>query len=308
MNLKHRLDVNGISSAMLLEESEQDYLGMLEVGSGIVRLQNRMTKPFLVKFPRYEVKKGLVTDEKIRRLMSWHSANSVNSSPDEKPKEDILPIREGDKSRENNIEITEDEKRLLVDVIEYPISGIAERYKRLSYSVYKGNKIRDSLISIDLLNMFCISTFEGRVNFLDLTEQSEKLLRENGHEVSRKREGGPEHEYWKQRVAELLKSNGFIVELESLIGEGKSVDILAVRDGQRLAIEIETGKSNVMDNIRKLCSSSFSEIWVVCLNEAARRQYLNAYKDMADACSYKIRVISPKELSSEQEFDPFNPQ
>ena len=59
--------MNAISSAMLLEESEQEYLGMLEIGSGIVRVQNRVTKPFLVKFPYFAVKKGSVTDEKIRK-------------------------------------------------------------------------------------------------------------------------------------------------------------------------------------------------------------------------------------------------
>jgi len=291
MNLKHRLDVNGISSAMLLEESEQDYLGMLEVGSGIVRLQNRLTKPFLVRFPQYEIKKGLVTDEKIKRLMSGHSANSVNSLPDEKTKEDILPIREGDKSRENNIEITEEQKRLLIDVIEYPISGIAERFKRLSFSAYKGNRIKDMLIQFDILKSTQISTFEGRVIYLEPTARA---LNELG--IERRREGGPEHEYWKQRVAEHLKQNGYHIEIESPIGEGKTVDIVAAKDGQRLAIEIETGKSNVMDNIRKLCSGNFSKIWVVCLNETVKKTLRDAFENADIADSISLRIIAPKNI------------
>jgi hypothetical protein len=212
MNLKHRLDINSISSVMLLEESEQEYLGLLEIGSGIVRLQNRLTMPFLVKFPYFAVNKGSITDEKVRSIMPGHSAYSGNLSPDEKAKEDLLPIRKEDKIQENQYEITEDEKRLLIDVIEYPISGIAERYKRLSFSVYKGNKIRDSLISNGFIKSYVISTFQGRVNYLELTENAEKILQEMGHKVESKREGGPEHEYWKHRIAEHLKNKGHEIE------------------------------------------------------------------------------------------------
>ena len=291
MNLKHRLDVNGISSAMLLNENDQECIGMLDVGFGVVRMQNRASKPFLVKFPKYDVRKGSVTDEKIRRHMSGLSTDTDNSSPDEKLKEDIRPLREEDKSREHNIEITEEQKRLLIDVIEYPISGIAERYKRLSFSVYKGNRLKDMLIHFGFLKSTQISTFEGRVIYLEPTTRA---LNELG--IEKRREGGPEHEYWKCRVAKHLEDIGYETEIEFPIGEGKTVDILAVRDGQRLAIEIETGKSNVMDNIRKLSSSSFSESWVVCLNEDTKSRLLNDVNKLNVTQIPRIMIVSPRDL------------
>jgi hypothetical protein len=294
MSLKHRLDVNSIAYAMLIEEDQKEYLGMLEIGWGIVRMQNRLSKPFLAKFPLFEIKKGMITDADVRAKMAGFSGDSPNILPEEKRIEDIRPIREKDKIRKN--EITEEEKKLLIDVMEYVISGIAERYKRLSLSVYKGNRIRDTLISKNILNSFSISTFEGRVNYLDLTEMGEKALSEMGYKIERKREGGPEHEYWKHRIAERLRNKGFEIEIESPIGEGKTVDIVAMKDGEKLAIEIETGKSDVLMNISKLHEYNFSEVWVVCLNDDISRCLRNrsAILDVKDKS--RLRVLAPKEI------------
>jgi len=296
MNLKHRLDVNGISSAMLLADDEQEYLGMLKVGSGIVRLQNRLTKPFIVKFPQFEVKKGSVTDKRIKIIMSGYSAYSDNLLPAEKPMEDIWAIRKEDKIRDNQYEITEDKKRLLIDVMEYPISGIAERYKRLSFSVYKGNKNRDSLISKGLLESFSISTFEGRVNYLDLTKRGEAELQEMGYKIERRREGGPEHEYWKYRIAENMRKRGFEIEIECPMREGKTVDIVASKDNARIAIEIETGKSDVAGNIRKCSSNGLSEIWVVYLHENVMRRVQEECEKVDIKGFERIKIVSPKEI------------
>ena len=210
--------------------------------------------------------------------------------------EDIRPIRKEDKIRENQYEITEDEKRLLIDVMEYPISGIAERYKRLSFSVYKGNRIRDSLISIDFLRSFSISTFEGRVNYLDLTEKGEKVMQEMGYKIEKKREGGPEHEYWKYRIAEHLRKNGYSIEIESSIGEGKTVDIVASKNAERLAIEIETGKSDINQNILKCFKMGFSKIIFVPIYQINRDIVLSKIKESPKIDFDRLKISSPKEI------------
>ncbi|MBA7701314.1 hypothetical protein ES703_110049 [subsurface metagenome] len=69
MNLKHRDDVRAAANAMLLGRGEQDYLGELEVGSGIVKLQGRWFRPFLVKFPLVHVSKGSITDQELGSRM-----------------------------------------------------------------------------------------------------------------------------------------------------------------------------------------------------------------------------------------------
>jgi len=72
MNLKHKDDVRAAPNVMLLGRREQEYLGELEVGSGIAKLQGRWFKPFLVKFPLVHISKGSIPTgrEKERRIQA----------------------------------------------------------------------------------------------------------------------------------------------------------------------------------------------------------------------------------------------
>ena len=296
MSLKHGLDINAISTAMLLQDDQKEYLGMLETGSGIVRVQNRVAKPFLVKFPHFSIKKGSVSDENVRGKMLGYSGNSADILSDEKISGDVRPIREEDKSRENNIEITEEEKTLLIDILDNPISGIAERFKRLSFSIYKGNRTRDILISQGIIESHDIPTLKGRIKYLDITEKGEKLLRGMGYSIERKRQGGPEHEYWKYRIAGLLKGKGYQIEIEKPIGEGKTVDIVASRDGEDIALEIETGKSDIEENILKNLGSRFLRKVFVPLNAKAKRKVIDNLDGVPLNDLDKIDVLELKEL------------
>ncbi len=44
------------------------------------------------------------------------------------------------------------------------------------------------------------------------------------------------------------------------MGDGKAVDLVASKDGKRIAIEIETGKSDVDRNVRKCKQAGFRKI------------------------------------------------
>ena len=55
MNTKHGNDVAALGRAMLLSEDEREYLGKLEVGDAIVKLQGRWTQSFLARFPHVAV-------------------------------------------------------------------------------------------------------------------------------------------------------------------------------------------------------------------------------------------------------------
>jgi hypothetical protein len=109
---------------------------------------------------------------------------------------------------------------------------------------------------------------------------------------------GPEHEYWKHRIAEFLRSKGYQVEIEKPIREGKTVDIVASRNGERTAIEVETGKSDAFENIRKCGSSGFSEILVVCVNKGMRKKLTKDFDKLDAVDGPGLRIYSPKELLS----------
>ena len=69
MNLKHRGDIAMIQDSLLLDSEQAGYLGRLEVGWAIVRLQGRWFWPFLIKVPLLRVNKGAVTDARLQEIM-----------------------------------------------------------------------------------------------------------------------------------------------------------------------------------------------------------------------------------------------
>jgi predicted RecB family endonuclease len=72
-----------------------------------------------------------------------------------------------------------------------------------------------------------------------------------------------EHEYWKELVARRYCERGYSVEKEVHIGNNKAVDLVAIKDGRRIAIEIETGKSDIQANVEKCKEEGFNDIVVV---------------------------------------------
>jgi hypothetical protein len=63
--------------------------------------------------------------------------------------------------------------------------------------------------------------------------------------------GSLAHEYWKQFYARKFSADGYKVQVEAP-RVGGCVDVLARRNGERVAIEIETGKSDTVANVRTL--------------------------------------------------------
>ena len=76
------------------------------------------------------------------------------------------------------------------------------------------------------------------------------------------------HAYWKRFYARRFAEHGFRTELEAPRSGGR-VDVLATRAGERFGIEIETGKSDVVANVRNGLRSRFDRVLVVVTDETA---------------------------------------
>jgi Holliday junction resolvase-like predicted endonuclease len=129
----------------------------------------------------------------------------------------------------------------------------------------------------------------------------EKALREMGYKIEKKREGGPEHEYWKHRIAKHLKKKGYEIEIESPIGEGKTVDIVAYKGEEKIAVEIETGKSDVIENLLKNIDESFSKIIFIPLTKMAEKE-LQIYTCQIDRMKKlnRVQIITLREILKSQ--------
>jgi Holliday junction resolvase len=54
------------------------------------------------------------------------------------------------------------------------------------------------------------------------------------------------------------------------LGKGKTVDLVAKRDGKSMTVEIETGKSEAIYNIRKDVKAGFDKVVCVASNGKVR--------------------------------------
>ncbi len=67
----------------------------------------------------------------------------------------------------------------------------------------------------------------------------------------------------------MLKADGYEVTFEARLENGHYVDVVAERSGDRIAVEVETGKSDVVLNIRRCLEDSFDRIVVVATSREA---------------------------------------
>jgi len=284
-NLKHRGDIAMIQDCLHLDSEQAGYLNRLEVGWAVVKLQGRWFFPFLIKLPLVRLKKGSVTDDHIRRrLLATAGFDSAASGPEEgssppisRQEGDSVPISskdreirgipleaKGEKSGEGKgcaIRLTTQERQFMTDVWQRPTSTVTDHYSFLGLSPRGGTGVQKMLLNRGLILSCPIVVGRSRIKILALTELGKSAL--GIDEPDADRLGGPEHRYWKKRLAEHLRACGYEVTEEFPVGAGKTIDLIAERDGKRIAFEIETGKSDAAGNVQKCLDAGMDKVVIV---------------------------------------------
>jgi len=268
LNLKHRGDLAMMGDCLLLNREEALVLGRLEVGWGLVKLQGRWHRPFLVKFPHFTVQKGRVTDAMLRKapepspdLFVTSSSTSATPSPAHPSVGTQAPPPQPD---EVPTALEEGVVRLMADISEHPSSNISERFIRCLLSTGSGARLLSSGVRSGHIASSYVKTPEGRTRWLEVTAAGSAAL---GRPAARNpREGGPEHRYWVHRTKAWLESQGYSVEQEVSI-PGGFVDLVATRGMERVAVEVETGRSDALGNVAKLAGKGYDRVLVVAVEE-----------------------------------------
>jgi len=263
LNLKHADDLEAAGKALTLPKEQWHYIGRLGVGQAIVKVPRSHWTPFLVQFPLFPVKEPSDTSSLNSKPATTDSLAGKVHEFQLALNEAIRALRETDRSEREERRIGPQERRLLADIAKQPFSVVTERYKSLGWSAHRGTRIKRRLLEKRLIAQERIRVPEGAVTLLRLTESGKSLLRQEAIEVSGfPKNASLEHEYWKRRVAEDYRRRGYVVEEEVPIGGGKAVDLVASKDGKRVAIEIETGKSDAQGNVRKCEEAGFHKVVV----------------------------------------------
>ncbi len=281
MNLKHRSDVNAAGGAMLIDNEERELLGRLPIGRAVVKLQGRWLQPFEISIPHRKIPKGSVNDTALaQHMVEWNILN---------PYADYEEIVNGDEDA-ITIQLNEKEKTFLIDVFQNPLYGAVERYRHLHLSRRKGNAIREACIEKGLIEPEEIRTYSGKTVLLGLTPNGKTILRNLGYDVPDKsRWGSLEHEFWKEKAAQQFVHLDWTVTKEES-GHGYT-DLVAEKNGQKIAVEIETGKSNWRENIRKNLAGDYRGIFILTTKPETQNQILKVIDEMETKIPIKVKQV-----------------
>jgi len=294
-NLKHRGDLAMMQDCLLLDKEQTGYLGRLEVGWAAVKLQGRWFFPFLVMVPLIDIKKGGMTDEALRQRFGRHERTeklymeqkaisgpisenpavsgqaTTKDGPDKRFPDRGKVEKEGNgRGGKCTIRLTTQERDFMWDIWHYATSPVTQRYRRLGFSFRSGNSIKNHLFEFGLLVVTPVLFFNTTMKLLSLTKKGRKYIGLDEEQTDR--HGGVVHKFWVEKIAELLESKGYSVEREVSAGGGMSIDIVAAKDDARIAFEIETGKSDILKNIRKCREAGFSNIIIAATSKQAEKR------------------------------------
>ncbi len=296
LSQKLRSDVQAISTAMNLTDEQKQALNTLPVGTAVVRLVDEHPEPFLVKVPLFPIREGSVSDSMVQARFGSCYGDTNRNSVSMYQSEAISPIPPPDKIEENNrnnqdkhkeetrppspkesVErngssdsvpgpprnLSPEEKRLLEDIIARPLSTTVSRYHRLHLSRRRGNAVRESLSSAGIIERITIATRSGQIVLFQLTDAGRDVC------LSLDIDPGPntceslEHMFWVDRAVKHFEQQGYEIQREHLVKGNGAVDILATRPGEKVVVEIETGKSDIKENLTKIAHAGFDRIVLV---------------------------------------------
>lgn len=203
----------------------------------------------MIRLPYVPLEAGKVSEKMIKaKMQGYLPQNKVIYQEITKPK--VIPVI-SDEDKEG--------KKLLVSIAEEPLIGISERYRRMCINPKIGNQCKQRLIKQELIKEVSINTSKARIKLMEPTEKGMHELKKYGYSKSW-RHGGVEHQYWVAQVKKKLEGKGYKVEEEYPIGNGETVDLAIVGKKKKIAVEVETGKSDAIHNIRKCLDAGFEVV------------------------------------------------
>ena len=278
LSLSLNQDVSALSNAMLLDKDQKRYLSMLTIGQCICR-SDRFSKPVLLSIPNFPIKKGIVTDEDLKTLMEGYL-------PD-------LGLEDSPGLKQSNIYgIQKDEtlsplgRIVLENIALKPLSGLVKRFKDLGFKVSHGYKVIEELIALKLIIPL---TIDGN-RLYELTSTGKKTL---GKKITHKGRGGLEHRYYVEKIKDhFVHDEGFTFL------EKDDIDLVVEKNDNRLAIQLETGKSDIHANLFKLGKYNADLKYIVATNRETEIRIKEMLKDLLVPDKENIQVFFAKDFLS----------
>ena len=261
----------------------------LGIGEAIVRV-GKQTDDFNLRtfeLPKVDHERGRELRE--HALSRW-GVPRPTSAPPEPPPEPSPRAKEqqlDDPAQEKTPAATPPQKKrrrldkTTLDFLEHvalvPFAGVRDRNTELSLSASAGQRIKTSLLKLDLVREIAINPGGRGQHFklLELTQAGREELADVGvTPVVGLGRGGLAHQWWVTTIASWLDENGVSATIEDE-SRGARVDITYRVGRERIAVEVETSRGHVLENIGKDLAANFDTV-VTLLDESLRIEDIDA--------------------------------
>lgn len=263
LNLSSGADQSLAASVCLLDSEDRRYFSLLPVGQAICKLQGNYSSAFLLEIPWIQFNKGVVNDAQLARYSALNRSKKAGSG-----RNNFLPTYFSQVPQVPTLldsPLNDDSFRLLLDIHSHPQDGVKIRYKRLNLSTGKGNRIKQQLIDQGWLQSQVIDLGQTRKILLGLTPHAGEIV---GLNKSPPQRGSIIHHYWQNYIAQRMRDDGYQVSLEAPRPSG-NIDIVAQKEGRKIAIEIETGLSDFLHNVRQNLLAKYDPVIIVATDKSA---------------------------------------
>jgi len=330
-------DIRAITSAMNLDQQQRDALSTLPIGTAVVRLADEFPEPFMIKVPKMTIEEGLVTDEMVKKQMSSFYTDSSQTGTQTTAVEAVSAVPAADKKKteiakavkNNNIshpisvqdkdnkinaaaypetdpplntdtpmpKLSREETRFLNDISVKPLSTTVARYHRLHLSRRRGNAVRQNLNKAGVIEPVRIATRSGQVILYQLTEFGRSVCNAAGIDPGPIKRQSLEHQYWIKQTSRYFQDKGFDIAIEHQVKNNGAVDVLAEKDQDRIAVEIETGKSDIAQNISKIQHADFNRIILIATNPDSVTACKKAMEQTGPQTKIPVKLLNWLDIS-----------
>lgn len=279
LTLSLNQDVSAISNAMLLERDEKRYLSMLTLGKAICR-SDRLTKPILLSIPNFPIQKGLMADEEISGLMAGYLENFRAENPQKENQSNVWDIQRTET-------LSPLGKIMLENIAEKPLLGVVKRFRDLGLRVNDGYKVIEELSRMKLI---APKTVDGK-RLYELTIAGDKVL---GKRAPKPGRGGLVHRYFIEKIRAHYNKDSKFSFLEK-----DGLDIVIESFERSMAIQVETGKSDIDVNLMKLGRYKTDLKYMIATNKETVIKIKKMFIDLLVPDKENIRIVYIKDFLSD---------
>ena len=260
----------------------------LGIGEAIVRV-GKQTDDFTLRtfeLPTVDYERG--RDLRVYALSRWGVPRPTSAPPEappeptpreeeQQPEDPAKETTTATRPRKRRRRLDKPTLDFLEHVALVPFAGVRDRNTELSLSASAGQRIKSSLLKLDLVREITINPGGRGQHFklLELTQAGREELAEVGvTPVVGLGRGGLAHQWWVTTIASWLDENGVTAAIEDE-SRGARVDISYRVGRKRVAVEVETSPGHVLENIGKDLAASFDTV-VTLLDESLRIEDIDA--------------------------------